>query len=76
VSDLRAGAETSSTVLVVWRSAGGRLYWRDEVTQDGRAPVIYGPGFAATADDFPEGTKLIVQARIEIPGSKQENVDG
>lgn len=37
------------------------LYW------DGYSGFIFGPGFKAFANDFPEGTRLVVTARIEFP---------
>jgi len=37
------------------------LYWNDE------SGFVYGPGFKAFANDFPEGTKLIVTAEIVLP---------
>ena len=37
------------------------LYW------EGRSGLHTGPGFKAWAADFPEGTRLIVTARIETP---------
>lgn len=43
------------------------LFW---VPEDGRrsgSGYEYGPGFNAYAEDFPEGTKLIVTARVEVP---------
>jgi len=30
--------------------------------------MVSGPGFKMFVDDFPEGTRLIVTARIELPG--------
>lgn len=37
------------------------LFW------NGSNGFAHGPGFKAFAKDFPEGTKLIVTARIELP---------
>lgn len=39
------------------------LYW------DGRSGFVNGPGFKAWASDFPEGTRLIVTVRIEMPNA-------
>lgn len=33
----------------------------------GHSGFLHGPGFKAFANDFPEGTRLVVVARIEIP---------
>lgn len=40
------------------------LFWMGEGYSSGR---ISGPGFKAWADDFPEGTRLTITARIEVP---------
>jgi len=34
---------------------------------NGRAGLTHGDGYRAEAKDFPEGTRLIVTARIELP---------
>jgi hypothetical protein len=47
-------AETSS------RGPAGRLYW------GGRSGFVYGPGFKAWADDFPEGARIVITARVEF----------
>jgi hypothetical protein len=51
------------TVLVAQKGArcGDKLFW------NGTNGFAHGDGYKAFADDFPEGTKLIVTARIEIP---------
>ena len=41
---------------------GDNLYWNGGGFQ-------HGPGFKAWANDFPEGTRLIVTARIELPNA-------
>jgi len=40
------------------------LYW------DGLSGFVHGPGFKAWANDFPEGTRLIVTVRVETPNAK------
>lgn len=55
-----------------WTLVAGRVgdlpdrYW---VGPGGRAGsgFVSGPGFCAHADDFPEGARLVVTARVEIP---------
>lgn len=42
------------------RGAAGLLFW-------GHSGFMFGPGFKAFCDDFPQGTRLIVTARIELP---------
>lgn len=42
------------------------LFWVPEGGRPGSG-FTYGPGYKAHADDFPEGTRLIVTARIELP---------
>ncbi|MEU6206378.1 hypothetical protein ABZ814_22670 [Micromonospora musae] len=42
------------------------LSWRAEGASSGSG-LISGPGFKAIASDLPEGTRLIVTARIELP---------
>lgn len=38
-----------------------KLFW------DGQSGFDFGPGFKAYASDFPEGTRLVITARIELP---------
>lgn len=42
------------------------LYWRTEGGRPGSG-LLTGPGFRAFASDFPEGTRLVITARIEFP---------
>lgn len=54
--------KTQTEVVMVLKKSGvckDGLYW------DGSSGFAHGPGFMAWAKDFPEGTKLIVTARIE-----------
>jgi hypothetical protein len=44
------------------------LYWNSDEARSGSG-FVYGPGFKAYADDFPPGTRLVITARIELPGS-------
>ena len=44
------------------------LFWKGNLTSG----FISGEGFKAFAADFPEGTKLIITAQIELPPDKQE----
>ena len=69
MTDLRPGAESSRTVLVSWRAGTGVLYWRTEGAADS-ARVVRGPGFTASAEEFPPGTRLTVTAEIELPGER------
>lgn len=43
------------------------LYWTPEDDERGGSRSLHGPGFKAFTADFPEGTRLIVTARIELP---------
>lgn len=57
-----------SVVSTVERGSGiisDKLFWRD--AEGLGSGFTYGPGFRAFAQDFPEGTRLVVTARIEIP---------
>lgn len=53
------------------------LYWMVEGAERGGSGFEYGPGFKAYARDFPEGTRLLVTAEIELPAdpSQQEGED-
>lgn len=51
--------ETKVEMVNTTRKTG--LYW------SGSHGFTFGPGFKAWSKDFPEGTKLIVTARIELP---------
>lgn len=59
---LNADNTETRAVVVAGKSdgCGDRLFW-------GHSGIIHGPGFVAHADDFPEGTRLVVTARIEAP---------
>ncbi|HEY9413278.1 MAG TPA: hypothetical protein VIQ30_00840 [Pseudonocardia sp.] len=62
--------ERTAVLTAVKSEFGGRvlpgLFWRAEgaSASSGR---ISGPGFKAIAGDLPEGTRLVVTARIELP---------
>lgn len=60
---LSTSNNTTERTLVSVKSINGsdKLFW------SGGSGFAYGPGFKAFADDFPEGTQLIVTARISIP---------
>ena len=42
------------------------LFWVED-GKDSGSGFAYGPGFKAHASDFPEGTRLVVTARVELP---------
>lgn len=42
-----------------------KLFWRDGDAADVGSGFIFGPGFKAFADDFPEGTRLVITATVE-----------
>ncbi len=52
-------------VLVATRRPYGQ-FWIPEDGTTGSG-LTSGPGFKAHADDFPEGTRLVVTAEVEIP---------
>jgi hypothetical protein len=43
------------------------LFWVPEGQEHGGNGISYGPGFKAMSKDFPQGTRLIVTARVELP---------
>lgn len=43
------------------------LFWREESADDVGSGYMFGPGFSAVADDFPEGTRIVITVRAEIP---------
>ena len=43
------------------------LFWRREGQERGGNGFAFGEGFTAHAADFPEGTRLVVTAQIELP---------
>jgi len=53
-----------TTVLVSNEKSYGK-FWD-------RQGFVYGPGFQAYASDFPEGTRLIISARIELPEESRD----
>lgn len=46
------------------------LFWFEEGTETGSG-FVYGPGFKAYADDFPEGTRLTITAQIDPPATSE-----
>lgn len=70
---LRPDNLTTTHVLVASkvRYSGDRyldgLFWLPEGAERGGSGFTHGPGFNAHASDFPEGTRLIVTTRIEMP---------
>lgn len=51
------------------------LYWLPEGGTSGSG-FAHGPGFKAFAKDFPEGTRLVVTARVEPPGASSGFLPG
>lgn len=49
----------------------GEVQYLDGLFWSGRSGLTHGPGFKAYASDFPEGTRLIITARIELPEGDQ-----
>jgi hypothetical protein len=43
------------------------LFWLEEGKERGGNGFSFGPGFTAHASDFPEGSRLVVTAQIEMP---------
>jgi len=43
------------------------LFWRPEGADDVGSGYMFGPGFSAHADDFPEGARIVITARVELP---------
>lgn len=44
-----------------------KLFWREESADDVGSGYTFGPGFSAHADDFPEGTRIVITVRAEMP---------
>jgi hypothetical protein len=49
------------------------LFWLEE-GRDSGSGFTFGPGFKAHASDFPEGTRLVVTAHVEMPAPSVEPV--
>ena len=47
------------------------LFWLEE-GRDSGSGFTFGPGFKAHASDFPEGTRLVVTARVEMPDPAED----
>lgn len=43
------------------------LFWIPEGDENGGSRSCHGQGFRAFTEDFPEGTRLVVTARVELP---------
>lgn len=68
---LGAANPQREAVLVAGRYKELReLFWVDERGIAGSG-LQHGPGFKAFANDFPEGTRLVITARIELPGGAE-----
>jgi hypothetical protein len=48
------------------------LFWREESADDVGSGYMFGPGFSAVADDFPEGARIVITARVELPADTTE----
>ena len=78
--NLRPGNEQTTYVVVATRLPSRRrpdewldgLYWIPESGKTGSG-FAFGPGFNAHASDFPEGTRLVVTARVELPDVQAES---
>lgn len=46
---------------------GDKLFWLEPGHDDVGSGYIFGPGFSSHADDFPEGTRLVINIRVEMP---------
>ncbi len=65
---LRPDNLSRSTALIATRIRD-RLYWLPEGRTSGGSGFSFGPGFKAHADDFPEGARLVVEARVDLDGA-------
>lgn len=45
------------------------LFWRVGDAADVGSGYTFGPGFKAHADDFPEGTRLVITVTAEVPAT-------
>ncbi|GLZ62856.1 hypothetical protein [Micromonospora sp. NBRC 107095] len=63
---------TLTAVKVDYGAGPPGLSWRAEGAASGSG-LISGPGFKAIASDLPEGARLIVTARIELPEPAVDN---
>lgn len=83
--NLRPGNESVTHLLTATRvrshlpsadAPGGAwlkgLFWREEGKDRPGSGFTFGPGFNAHASDFPEGTRLVVTAQIELPDEQPE----
>lgn len=62
-AEVLSAENTATEVVMVSKKSDGcgdHLFWE-------RNGFQHGPGFKAWANDFPEGTRLIVTARVEFP---------
>ena len=73
--NLRPGNEKTTHVLVAARLRDlPKLFWIPEGGTTGSG-FTFGPGFNAHADDFPEGTRLVVTAQIDLPDTQGQLTD-
>jgi len=63
---LRVDNTTTTATVTSARGKYDIAYWATEGATTGSG-IESGPGFIAHAADFPEGTRLVVTARIELP---------
>lgn len=75
---MKPGNEATRRVLVATASIeplpGRKLHlsWRAEGESSGSS-IASGPGFYADANEFPEGTRLVVETRVEMPAERADN---
>jgi hypothetical protein len=43
------------------------LFWREWGADDVGSGYMFGPGFSAHADDFPEGARIVITVSVELP---------
>lgn len=65
-----AGRDTVGRLAGAGHEPPSSLFWYPEDGGKGGGwGLLNGPGFVARASEFPEGTRLVVAAHVEIPAS-------
>jgi hypothetical protein len=71
---LSAQCPATSKEFTATPGPGNRLYWKS-LSGELESGYQSGPGFRCWANDWPEGTRLIVECRIEQPTTKDTKHD-
>lgn len=63
--------DTTESILIVVKNQNGK-FWKGKDKISLSSGFVYGDGYKAFAEDFPEGTELIITAQIKKPDTTNQ----